>query len=385
VSQAIVLATAPVVGAVADFSGAKKRLLFLTYLSSVIATLCLGFAGPGDVVLALAFFVVSNVFFSTGENIVAAFLPEISTPGNIGRISGYGWALGYIGGLGCLLACYPLIRGGFGAENAGSLRLSFVVTAVFFLLGGVPTFLFLRERAPRRTLPRLRSHVAVGFRRVAATLSEVRRFRQLFRFLVVFLIYNCGIIIVVLFGSRYAESEIGMNGLEITVFFMVMQVFASLGALSFGFIQDALGSRAAILLSLLIWLGVCLVGYATTSVGLFYVVGAFAGIAMGAAQSAARALVGAFSPASRSGEFFGFWGLSWKLSGVIGPPIFGYVADSLGMRTAILVTAVFFVLGIGGMLFIDEAAGRRAAAEDEAQGGLQGAAEGAAQGATGAT
>ncbi len=359
-SQGLVLLTAPVVGAITDFSGAKKRFLFVTYLGCVLGTACLGLVGPGDVVLGLALFVISNLFYSSGENIIAAFLPEIATQDTMGRVSGLGWALGYLGGLASLGACFYFLKDGVRPEHATAVKLSFVVVAAFFFLAAIPTFIFLRERAVPQALPAGRNYVGVGFSRVLETLRHVRRHRQLFRFLFVFLSYTCGINIVVTFAIIFAKREIGMTMESLLVFFIVMQLSASLGAFLFGILQDRMSSRLAIQLSLVLWLSVCVGGYFTRTETMLYVVGSIAGLAMGSAQSGGRALVGSFSPVDRAGEFFGFWGLFWKLSG-IGPLLFGVVRLWVDTRTAILLTGLFFVAGMIGMLFIDEEEGKRAA------------------------
>ncbi|HXU45404.1 MAG TPA: MFS transporter, partial [Thermoanaerobaculia bacterium] len=161
-----VLALSPVIGAVADDSGRKKLFLFGTYATCVAGTALLWFVTPGHAALGLALFVLSFVGFSFGENLTAAFLPEISTPKNIGKVSGFGWGLGYFGGLASLLLVRPLLKGGFAVSNLPSLRLAWVATALFFLVAALPTFLFLKERAPRGE-GSLFTYVRAGFGRVA--------------------------------------------------------------------------------------------------------------------------------------------------------------------------------------------------------------------------
>jgi len=361
-SQGLVLITAPVLGAVADFSGAKKRFLLVTYLACVVATACLGFVGPGDVALGILLFVFSNVFYSSGENLIAAFLPEIAPRERMGRVSGLGWALGYFGGLASLALCFPFLEDGLDAANATSVQISFVVVGAFFLLAGLPTFLFLRERASRQALPAHKGYIAVGFARVFETLQHVRQYRQLFRFLFVFLSYNCGIYVVVYFANIYATVELGMTVTELLWLFLILQISGSAGAFVLGVFQDRLSSKFAIQVSLLLWLVVCVGAYGTQSKPAFYLIANVAGLAMGSSQSAGRALVGTFSPVERCGEFFGFWGLFWKLSGLVGLPLFGLASRALGMRNAILLTGAFFLLGMVGMLWVDEEEGRRAAA-----------------------
>jgi len=365
VSEFFVVLTGPVVGAVADFSGRKKRFLALSFVGCVAGTGLLGLVGPGDIALGMGLFIVSNILYSSGENLIAAFLPELTTPERMGRLSGYGWAVGYAGGLVSLATCFPFINKYIEQDDIGSMRISFVVVAMFFLLGGLPTFLFLRERATPQRLDPGDNYITIGIRRVRQTISRIRHYRQLFRFLLVFSIYNCGVATVIKFAGIYAKGEIKMDGKQFLIFFLVVQVSAAIGAFGFGFLHDRVGARISIILCLAIWLVVCVGAYLTSTAPVFYVIGNLAGIAMGAAQSGARALVGTFAPAKRTGEFFGFWGLAWKLSSGVGPLVFGSIDFYLGIRKAILITGIFFAVGIVGMFFVDEKAGRRAAERAE--------------------
>ncbi|HSG38556.1 MAG TPA: MFS transporter, partial [Thermoanaerobaculia bacterium] len=195
----LVLLLSPIVGAVADDSGRKKLFLVVTYLTCVTGTALLWFVQPGDVALGLLFFVLSFIGFSFGENLAGAFLPEISTPKTIGRISGLGWGLGYFGGLLCLILIRPLLGGGFVPENVAGLRQVWLVTAAFFLVTALPTFLFLRERAPRGSGTALQ-YVRAGFARLADTGRSVRHFSELVKFLSIFFIYSMGLTSVIAFA-----------------------------------------------------------------------------------------------------------------------------------------------------------------------------------------
>ena len=257
VSNALVVVLAPLVGAVADDSGRKKQFLFASYLVCVAGTASLWFVLPGMVGLGLLLFIVSNIAFSFGENFAGAFLPEISTPQNIGRISGFGWGLGYFGGLACLLAIFPFLRGDFVAENLHQLRLSWLVTAAFFLVAGIPTFLLLRERAPRGPRRSLAGHARVGYERVAATVRALRHFSQLARFLAVFFVFTCGLAAVIYFSAIYAKRTLGFGAAELIVLFLVVQVSSAAGALGFGWLQDRLGAILTIRITLVLWIGVC--------------------------------------------------------------------------------------------------------------------------------
>ncbi len=361
-SQLLVLASAPLLGAIADFSGSKKRFLFLTYITCVIFTALLTFVKAGDIWLALTFFIIANFAFSSGENFVASFLPEIARPEDMGKISGFGWSLGYIGGLASLLLCLPFLKGGFVPENAHGLRMTNLLVAVFFLIAGIPTFLWVRERKKASTLPPGETYVSIGLQRIKATFAHIRLFGELFKFLILFGVYNCGVTAVVVFASIYAVQTIGLTPGELIWFFLITQVSSSLGAFLFGLIQDRIGAKNTIYITLALWIAVSIGAYLSTSRNMFFIVGNLAGLGIGSSQSAARALVGLFSPVEKTAEFFGFWGLFWKLSSAIGPLVFGLLSSAAGsQRTAVIALGIFFIAGMIGLFFVNEKKGIEAA------------------------
>src|SRR5262245_6659416 len=279
-SNLIVVILSPIVGAIADESGRKKAFLFATYLMCVVGTAALWWVVPGQagaIGLALGFFVVSNVAFSFGENFAAAFLPEISTPENIGRISGFGWGLGYFGGLASLLLVRSKIAAGFTMENLPALRSIWPMTAVFFLVAGLPTFLILRERAPRRSEP-LPYYVRQGFGRLAQTFGSIRHFAELAKFLAVFFVFYAGLTSIIAFVGVYAQRTVGFTAGELILLFLVVQVSSAGGAFFFGWIQDRLGARRTIQLSLLLWIATCAAVYLTSSKTVFWGVALAAGL-----------------------------------------------------------------------------------------------------------
>ncbi len=361
VGNLIVLLFSPIVGAVADDSGRKKFFLFFTYATCVVGTAMLYFATPGRVELALAMFVLSFVGFSFGENLAGAFLPEISTPDNIGKISGLGWGIGYFGGLGSLVLVRPLLAGGYVEANLPNLRLAWLLTALFFLLAALPTFLFLKERAPRGTQTALQ-YVQDGFARLAETARSIRHFQEIVRFLAVYLLFYAGLTSVVAFAGIYAANTLGFTSGELILLFIFLQLSAAGGAFLFGWVQDRIGGVRTIQIALVLWILVCAGAYFSETKAFFWGVGLFAGLGIGSLQSASRALVGLFTPPEKSAEFFGFWGLAGKAGYMIGPLIFGLISSSAGsQRVAMLSTAAFFVLGLIGISFVDERRGRAAA------------------------
>ncbi len=361
-SNLIVLGVAPVLGAVADGSGRKKYLMAWMWILCVLGTAALYFVLPGALVLGLALFILSNVAYAFGETLAGGFLPEISNAGNIGRISGFGWGLGYLGGLGSLLLVKPLLTGGFTEANLPNLRLAWLVTAAFFFLGALPTFAVLRERAPRRREASFGAYAREGFRRLAATWRSLSEFSELARFLAVFFVYTCGLTSVIAFAAIYAERTIGFGAADVIVLFIVIQVTSALGAIVFGWIQDRLGPKRTLVLTLILWLLVSGGAFASQTQPQFWVVATAAGLGIGSLQSASRALVGLFSPVSKSGEFFGFWGLALRAAYVVGPFVFGAISSATGsQRTGILVNGAFFLIGLVALATIDVGRGRAAA------------------------
>jgi UMF1 family MFS transporter len=360
IGNLIVLLLSPIVGAIADDSGRKKVFLFCTYALCVAGTAALWFVTPGRVGLALALFVVSFIGFSFGENLAGSFLPEISTPENIGKISGFGWGLGYFGGLASLVLSARLIGKG-DLANLPNLRLAWPVTALFFLVAALPTFLFLRERAPRGTSTALQ-YVRDGFVRLGQTARSARHFSELLRFLSVFFLYSAGLTSVVAFAGIFAAKTLGFTYPELIKLFIVLQLSSAGGAFLFGAIQDRLGAPRTIQISLVLWILVCAGAYLVQTKGAFWGVALVAGLGIGSLQSASRALVGLFAPQEKSAEFFGLWGLAGKGAYMVGPLIFGSISSGTGsQRIAMLSTAAFFVLGLIGMGFISEQRGLAAA------------------------
>jgi UMF1 family MFS transporter len=377
VSYLLVMLLGPVLGAMADYTGAKKRFLLGTYLLCVVFTGLLFLVKPGDVVPAMVFVVLSNFGYASGENFVSSFLPDIAGPRDMGRISGYAWAFGYVGGILSLVLSLLLITGletgAAGGADPGAaalpVRLTFLMTAGFFALAALPTFLWLRERrrAPAGEGPVSRSLAAAfraSFGRLAATCRKIGAFREMMKFLVSFLMFNSGIQVVVAFAAIFAQKELGFTPGMTVVLIIVVNITAAAGAFLFGMVQDRIGPKKTVLVTLLIWITTVIAAYFIGSREQFWIVANLAGLAMGASQASARALVGLFSPPSKSAEFFGFWGFSGKLSAILGILTFGALSYRFASnRLAILSTVFFFFFGIVFLLLVDEERGRKAVVE----------------------
>jgi MFS transporter, UMF1 family len=365
IPNAVVLVSAPVLGAIADHYAVKKRLLLITTLGCVLSTALLALVGPGDVGLAIGLVVLSSLTFATGENLIAAFLPEISHQEGMGRVSAYGWALGYLGGLAVLAVCLAYVEWAqrHGLEAAQFVPGTMLIVAVVFALAATPTFLWLKERAIPAPLGHGERYLAVGFRRLRRTLAESTRFRDLFRFLVALTIYYCGINTVVVLAAVYAQEVMGFRTSETIILVMVVNVTAAAGAFLFGQVQHRLGSVPTLAVTLVIWIVAISLAFVGDSRASFWVVANLVGVALGSSQSSGRALIGQFSPPGRAAEFFGLWGLAGKLAAIVGPLSYGLITylTAGNHRLAILSTVAFFIGGLVVLTTVHEQRGKAAA------------------------
>jgi UMF1 family MFS transporter len=358
-SYAAILLTGPLVGAWADAHAAKKPLLLVSTLGCVAFTALLYFASPGAVLLSLVLIVLSNYFFGTGENLIAAFLPELASSGAMGRVSGWGWSFGYLGGLVALGLCLAYITSAQarGQSAAQFVPVTMLITAAFFALAASPTFLFLGERATPQ--PR----VERAWRRVAQTLQHAREYRDLRRFLLCIFFYQAGITAVISLAAIYAEQAMKFTMQQTITLILVVNVTAALGAFGFGYLQDAIGHVRAIALTLVGWIAMVLIAAFSQTHFSFWVAANLAGLCMGSSQAAGRALVGYLAPAARLAEFFGLWGLAVKAASILGPITYGAVSWAFAgnHRLAILATGAYFVIGLALLPGIDVARGRASA------------------------
>jgi UMF1 family MFS transporter len=341
---------------VADATGRKKSFLMVTAVVCSLGTMALYFVGAGEIWLSLLLVCFANIAFSLSENLCAAFLPEISTPATAGRISGYGWSFGYFGGLFSLVLALVIIKSG-----SGRVPWTFVMTGCFFILASLPTLLLLRERAVRRSLPPGRSYLAIGFAQIRQMVHEVPQHRTLAIFFVAMTLYIAGLNAVIAYAAIYAGEVVHMTQEQIIMLFIVLQLAGVAGAFGFGFLQDRVGAKPALMLALVLWIIACLWASFCQSAREFLGVGVVAGLALGSLQSASRAVVSTLTPVDRAGEFFGYWGFFGKLAGVIGPFVFGWLATWLGFRTAIMLNTGFFLAGLlvlFGVRLVPKTAGR---------------------------
>ena len=367
-AMAVVAATSPVLGALSDFSGKRKFFLVATTLQTVTATALLALVGPGDIGLGIGLYVVASIGFEAGYVFYNSFLPDVSTPQSIGRVSGWAWAVGYAGGLLSLVMVGPLIKRPL-RDAAGILdpaavsgrQISFVLVSVFFLIFAIPAFVWLRESKPLGRLKGLAAYAMVGFRRTAETLRHLGRYRDTGRFVLASLFFTDGITTVISFSAIYATTTFHFTSGDMVILFLVLNVVAFPGALIAGHLADRFGPKRTLMGSLWLWVVTILVGFAAQDRATFYGMACLAALGMGSTQAVGRSFMAQISPPSRESEFFGFYVLSGKFASMFGPLVFGFVSEATGsQRIAVLSLLPFFLLGLALMFKVDE---RRALAD----------------------
>jgi UMF1 family MFS transporter len=358
ISYALVMFAGPLVGAWADAHAAKKRALAWSTLVCIAGTVALAWSGPGAVAWAVAFIVVSNFAYSMGENLCAAFLPELSAPHALGKVSGWGWSLGYFGGilaLGISLA-WVMTAGARGSTTSAAVGGTMIITAAVYALAALPTFIWLRERAQPAAVPGARA----AFARLVETAHSARQYRDLLLVFACGVFYQAGVATVIALAAIYAEQVMGFKTQDTIMLVLVVNVTAAIGAFGFGYAQDRMGKVAALRFTIALWIVMTLVAYASQSKAMFWLAANLAGLCMGSSQSAGRALVAYLAPAGRSAEFFGLWGFAIRLAAILGPVTYGAVTWITGgnHRLAILLTGAFFVVALVILAFVDEKRGR---------------------------
>ncbi|MCK9309734.1 MAG: MFS transporter [Candidatus Cloacimonetes bacterium] len=335
ISMTLVALTAPILGAVADYSRSKKKLLFLNCYLTVIFTALLYFVEPGHVFLGMLFFIIANFGFNSANVFYDAFLPEISSAKDIGKVSGFGWALGYVGGLLSLVVALVLVK--------YNVRYVFPAVAIHFFLFSLFTLFWLKEfnRPSRRS-----NYFRIAYQRIRFSLKNIAKQPQLLRYIISYFIYNDGITTVIVFASIYGIERFGMKTTDMIIYFILAQFTSILGSAAFGWFTDKFNVKLSLSISLIIWIAVVIWAYFCCSAREYYFVGLLAGLAIGSSQSNSRTMLSLLTPQNRQAEFFGFYTLTGRLSSIIGPILYGWIAHKTGdIRYSILSLILFFVVG----------------------------------------
>lgn len=333
---------APIFGAIADTGGRRKPWIAGFTALCVAATALLTFILPetGYIMPALILVAIANIGFEMGIVFNNAMLPDIVTRERIGRLSGWAWGLGYGGGLACLV----IILAGFNLDDGFQLRATSLLVAVWFAVFSIPLFLWTPDQ-PSSGLP-LGHAISDGLALLGRTLREVREHGNIVRFLFAHMIYGDGLVTLFAMGGVFAQSTYGMTTADVLQFAVVINVTAGLGAAAFGWVDDRIGPKPTILMSLLALAAIGAIILTVRDAGIFLILGAALGIFFGPAQAASRSLMARLVPQGRETEMFGLYALSGKATAFLGPLVFGLATAAFDSPRAGMATIlVFFLVG----------------------------------------
>ncbi len=319
IAAILVAVISPILGAVADSSRSKKLFLFIFTGISVVFTALLFFVGAGDVVMGMVFFVMAEIGYRGAQVFYDALLVDISTPETIGNISGKGWAIGMLGGVATLLiAVVPmqLIGNDF-------IPYTFLITAFIYAISSLPMYFHVHETSPVIPIPDGETLLSVSFKHLGETFRDIRQYKVFLRYMVAFLIYNDGIMMLMDFAAIIGATLFGLDQVQLIIFVIIIHITGALGALAFGKLSDEKSSKRAILISLIILIASVITLFFVKSTLGFFIVGAFAGFSLSGAQAVSRTMVSQLAPAGKTTEFYGFLSVAGRTSTFIGPLVFG--------------------------------------------------------------
>lgn len=373
-SLLVVVVLSPLVGAVVDARAWKRPFLIVTGVMGGVLTCLLALIAPGQLWMAALIYVPAAIVIGLGENVLGAFLPKLASKENMGRVSAIGWTMSYVGAI-VLQLIVVIATIVMGLKAPGQWRPLFVFAGVWFLLGIIPMVVWLRERpAPVRASgslapggPGISGGLLIsGFRRLGATIRGAGRYRQLFRFLCVFFVYSLGTQTVVYFSTIIAK-DLKFSTNELFILVLVLSITAGMAAATLVKVQDRLGGLRTVSIFLIVFLVTTLGMAVGTLVGagkpVFWVLALGIGVGLGGLGTSSRAVVGLFTPEAKSAEFFGLWGMVYKLAGVVGPVAFAESSVLMGRTPALFLLSGFFVVGLVVLQGVDERAGLAEARE----------------------
>jgi UMF1 family MFS transporter len=356
----------PILGAIADYSRLRKSLFGLFAYIGSFATVSMFFIQGNLYWLGSLLFLIANLSFGASVVFYNAFLPDIADANERDRVSSQGWALGYLGG--GLLLLFNLLFVQAGADALGistglAVRISLASAGVWWAIFTLLPLARLRTRQPAKKLAAGEGYVSAGFRQLLGTLRELPKYPHTLFFLIAYLFYNDGIQTVIAQSSQFGSEELKMDPGALAMLFLMVQFIAFFGALFFNIVANRVGAKRAIWISLLIWFGVAVYAYTPwlASQTQFFALGAVIAVVLGGSQALSRSLFSQMIPAGREAEYFGLYEISERGTSWMGPLLFGLSLQLTGnYRIAILTVAVFFVIGIILLPFVDV---RRAIAE----------------------
>lgn len=343
ISTLAVAFSMPLIGAISDQRHKRMPFLIFFTLLCVFFTGAIGFAD--DLFWGLFFFIFANYGFGAGLVVYDALLPSVSKGTTVGKVSGIGVGLGYLGAIAGLLMVKPFV------DSAGRAA-AFLPTAILFLIFSIPTFIFVRDKKVIREFPHLSLRIRRAFKKIIITIQHTRRYPGLLVFLIANLIYSNTINTVIIFMSVYASKVIGFDDKTIRLFLIISTTSAVIGSFISGFITDWLNAKRTLMLVLILWIASITIGAVIHSQRLFWFIGPVIGISLGATWVSARALVVDLSPARKLGEIYGLYNMGGKFGSMLGPLLWGgtvLIFGSFGdikYRIALLSQIIFLILGL---------------------------------------
>ncbi|HIC90518.1 MAG TPA: MFS transporter [Syntrophaceae bacterium] len=357
-SMLVAATLSPLLGAIADHSHSKKGFLIWFSLLCIISSGLLSLVQKGMVFLGMFLFILANVGFQGGVVFYNAFLPELVPPDKMGRISGYGWAFGYLGAIFIIFISTPFLIDGWIPENLANIRFTFLLQAAFFAIFSLPAFIGLNQK--RRKTPNTFNLglIKMGFQRLCDTYNHIGRYKELLKFLIAYFVYMEGVTTIIYFSTIYASNTLGFTLKELVGFYVVVHTAGIMGAILFGRLADIILPKRTISITLIMWIIVTVGAYLAYVKAIFWSIGLLAGLAIGSSQAVSRSMMGLLTPKEKVTEFFGFYGVFTKSSAVIGPFVFGVVsALTQSQRFAIISVALFFIVGFILLQWVDEKKG----------------------------
>jgi UMF1 family MFS transporter len=343
ITAIIVSVLSPILGAIADKGGYRKFFLILfTWICAVFSVL-LFFPEAGDVFLALTLFIIANIAFEMGTVFCNSYLPDLSNKENSGSISGFAWGLGFVGGLLALFLALFL----FDINNPLELRKINILAGIWFAIFSIPTFMFLKDRKKEKLT---KKHISDSFSTIRKTFNSITYYKQISQFLIARLFFNDGLVTIFALGGIYAVGTINFTFEEVMLLGIVLNTAAGFGSFLFGYLEDKIGAKRVINISLIVLIIATLIAYfapeSNSPKEMFWVAGVLIGLMVGPNQSCSRSLMSQLTPKEKQNEFFGFFALTGKATSFLGPLLFGFITLKYSQQMALWVVIILFVVGL---------------------------------------
>jgi UMF1 family MFS transporter len=345
VSMIITSFMAPVFGTIADTSRSKNKFLIALTLACIFFSSLLFFLKSGMVAQAVILFIIANVLYQTSMMFYNSFLPQLSSKENTGMISGFGFSVGYLGGLLILILIYPLVRGGLEPSNLLNIRITIIVTCLFFLVFSIPSFILLKDSPAVKIVSIKTSYISYGFKKLARTLKNIKKHKNLMKFLIAYFLFSNAFSILAFYVAIYAKNTLNLGLLEITTLFILGNIPAIISSIFFGWLTDKIGPKKTITITLILWILIILMVTFFDIKAVFYTGYILAAICTGSTLIASRSLMTFLIPMDSEAEFFGFYAMSGKMSAIIGPIAFGVISYFTKSQKLALLSTLFFLIG----------------------------------------